>query len=203
MYDLKDERWIKNLKQMKEKEYDKKVVLTFDDGPSRNLPKILQILEEKDVQAMFFWQSRLLHRERPWKKVLRAGHTVGSHAVNHKNLTTLTKEDQYKQIHNSVKKIEQITNIKVNYFRPPFGQYNEDTLAILHEVKLIPIMWDISSYDWELKDKPNQIVCNVTSHIKDGSIILLHELKQTVQILPDLIDKIREQGYEFTILSSN
>jgi len=198
VYGLEDERWIKNCSQLKYSE--KKVVLTFDDGPSRNLIKILDILNEKNVRAIFFWQAKLLHKERPWKRVFDEGHLIGSHAYSHKNLAKLNKEHQYKQIKYSIDKIEEITNSKVQYFRPPFGQYNEDTIVILKDLDLLPVMWEITSFDWENKNTAETIVDNVVEHIIDGSVILLHELKQTVEILPQLIDGIRAKGFEFTLL---
>lgn len=198
MYGLTDERWIKNCNQIGTSK--KKVVLTFDDGPSRQLTNILDILKEKNVPAMFFWHSNLLFNERPWRRVFEEGHLIGSHAVNHKNLARLTKEQQYKQIKCSIDKIAGITNTKVRYFRPPFGQYNEDTISILHELDLVPIMWEITSFDWENKNTPENITNNVVEHVQDGSIILLHELKQTVTVLPQIIDGIREKGFEFKLL---
>ncbi|SDH48177.1 polysaccharide deacetylase family protein [Alteribacillus bidgolensis] len=198
MYDFKDERWIKNIEQLRQK--DNKVILTFDDGPSRKLEAILDVLKEKQVQAVFFWNSRLLYPQRPWQRVVQEGHKIGSHAHNHKNLTTLTKSEQYKQIKTSVEKIQEMTGLDVQWFRPPFGQYNEETMEILRELCLTPVMWEISSYDWENKSSPEVIVTNVVEHIQEGSIILLHELKQTLKVLPDLIDQIREKGFEFALL---
>jgi peptidoglycan/xylan/chitin deacetylase (PgdA/CDA1 family) len=198
VYDLKDDRWIKNSKQLRPTE--KKVILTFDDGPSRHLKTILDILKDKHVQAMFFWQSRILYKQRPWQRVLDEGHQIGAHTHNHKNLLKLKREQQYQQIKNNVDKIEEITRTKVQYFRPPFGQYNEDTLSILSDLGLLPIMWEISSYDWINKTTPEEIVCNVVRHVSEGSIILLHELEQTVKVLPEMIDEIRGRGYEFSLL---
>lgn len=194
MYDLKDPRWLKNANTKN------KVIITFDDGPSRYLPNILDILQEKNVQGVFFWQAKLLHQKRPWQRLLNEGHQLGSHSFQHKNLVRLSKEEQFKDINKSVQHIESITKTKVSFFRPPFGQYNEDTIAVLQELGLIPVMWDISSYDWIHKETPQKIVCNVVENITDGSIILLHELKQTVEVLPLLIDEIRRKGFEFSLL---
>ncbi|MFD2626153.1 polysaccharide deacetylase family protein [Salibacterium salarium] len=119
---------------------------------------------------------------------------------NHKLLTALTKR-QYKQIKNSVHHIEKITGTKVSFIRPPFGQYNETTMKILEEMVLIPVMWEISSFDWQYKMNPEMIIYNVVEHMKDGSIILLHELEQTRFVLPRLIDEIRNKGFEFSLLS--
>ncbi|WP_456279165.1 polysaccharide deacetylase family protein [Bacillus sp. AK128] len=198
MYDLGDKRWLTNLNQIKP--IGKKVMLTFDDGPGRHLPSILDVLQEKNVKALFFWHSRLLYNERPWKRVVEDGHKIGSHAANHKNLTTLSKERQYMNIKTSVDKLEQTIGQKVHYFRPPFGQYNEETMKIIEALNLTPVMWDITSYDWNHKTNPTCIKTNVIDYLKEGSIILLHELQQTAVVLPELIDEIRNKGFEFDVL---
>ncbi|UCZ54136.1 polysaccharide deacetylase family protein [Bacillus shivajii] len=198
MYDLKDHRWIKNVQQLRSS--DKSTVLTFDDGPGRYTNRILDILKAKQVPAMFFWQSKLFYTERPWKRVINEGHTIQSHAHNHKNLIQLSKEQQYDHIKKSITIIESITGKKVQYFRPPFGQYNEDTMLILDELNLQPVMWEICSYDWEHKNSPDQIITNVCDYARYGSIILLHELKQTVKVLPQLVDCLKKKGFRFTIL---
>jgi peptidoglycan/xylan/chitin deacetylase (PgdA/CDA1 family) len=191
----------KNEQVMTAKKGQKKsVVLTFDDGPGRVLPSLLDILLEEKVPATFFWQSRLLFPQRPWKRVLDEGHQIGTHSTKHVNLAKLSFNEQYADIAGSVEKLESITGKEITYFRPPFGQYNNDTLAVAETLNLVPIMWRISSMDWELKNNPEQIVDNVIQHLEDGAIILLHELPQTLEALPDLIRNIRASGYQFTSL---
>lgn len=179
---------------------EKSVVLSFDDGPSRVLPQILDILKEQNVQAMFFWQSRLLYPARPWQRVLDEGHILGTHSVKHRNLVQLSYEEQYKDIRNSAAAIEKITNTPLVYFRPPYGRFNSDTLKAAQALGLTTVMWRIASMDWELKNDPNQIVQYVIEHLEDGAIILLHELEQTAAILPQLITAIKQQGYGFSLL---
>lgn len=175
----------------------KSIVLTFDDGPSRVLPSILDVLKAENVPATFFWQSRLLHPERPWKRVLNEGHLIGTHTTKHLNLVNQPVEKQYKDIKNSVRKIELITGNKVTYFRPPFGQYNNDTIKAVNELNLTPILWRVASMDWELKENPEQIISNVVDNLEDGAIILLHELTQTLEVLPALLKAIKKKGYVF------
>ncbi|WP_186577675.1 polysaccharide deacetylase family protein [Aquibacillus kalidii] len=178
----------------------KSVVLTFDDGPSKVLPKILDILSQEKVPAVFFWQTKLLYEQRPWKRVLDEGHVIGTHTINHPNLQKLTYEQQYKQLASSKAKIEHITGQNVTYFRPPFGQYNNETIQAAKALQLTTVMWRIASIDWELKWNPHTIVDNVIENLEDGAIILLHELKQTVDVLPILIEKIRAKGYTFSLI---
>ncbi|WP_209121266.1 polysaccharide deacetylase family protein [Alkalihalobacillus sp. BA299] len=182
---------------MVKKEKVKTVVLTFDDGPSKVLLDILDVLWHQNVPAVFFWQSRLLYDQRPWQRVLDEGHDIGTHSRKHLNLTKLSYKEQFQDIASSKSKIEQITKHKIKYFRPPFGQFNEDTMAVAKTLGLTPVMWRISSMDWELKDNPQKIITNVLEHLEDGAIILLHELKQTLEALPELITEIKAKGFHF------
>lgn len=199
MYNFKDERVITNLNELV---HSKKrfVVLTFDDGPSKYLSEILAILAREEAVAMFFWQSRLLYDARPWRQTIEHGHLIGTHSHKHPNLVQLDYDQQKQELTTSKRVIEQIIKQPVRYFRPPFGQYNEHTIALAAKLDLITVMWEIASFDWILKDDPYQIVDNVINNIQDGSIILLHELEQTVQVLPTLIRRIKEEGYSLTTL---
>lgn len=199
MYDRIDHRVITHLQQLTDV-LQKSVVITFDDGPGRYLPGILDILKSESVPAVFFWQTRLLHPERPWKRLLAEGHRIGSHSCKHPDLRRMEFQEQYNELFYSKQKIENITGQAVRYFRPPFGQYDSCTLKALTALNMIPVMWSTASLDWELKDRPEQIVSNVVSHLEAGAIILLHELPQTLLILSELIQQIRSQGYTFTIL---
>lgn len=178
----------------------KTVVLTFDDGPGRVLPKILDILKKENVPAVFFWQSRLLYPKRPWRRVIEEGHQIGTHSSKHSNYINLTPHEQIQDLSSSKTKIESIIGQEVKLFRPPFGQFNEHTIAAAKQLGLSTIMWRISSMDWELKEKPEQIIANVIENLEEGAIILLHELTQTVEALPALIAEIRNKGYEFSLL---
>lgn len=178
----------------------KTVVLTFDDGPGRVLPEILDILKKENVPAVFFWQSRLLYPERPWKRVIEEGHQIGTHSSKHSNYVNLSPHEQIQDLSSSKTKIESIIGQEVKLFRPPFGQYNEHTIAAAKQLGLSTIMWRISAMDWELKEQPEQIIANVIENLEEGAIILLHELTQTVEALPALIAEIRNKGYEFSLL---
>ncbi|WP_282140787.1 polysaccharide deacetylase family protein [Cytobacillus oceanisediminis] len=178
----------------------KTVVLTFDDGPGRVLPEILDILKKENVPAVFFWQSRLLYPQRPWKRVIEEGHQIGTHSSKHSNYVNLSPHEQVQDLRSSKTKIESIIGQEVKLFRPPFGQYNEHTIAAAKQLGLSTIMWRISAMDWELGEQPEQIIANVIENLEEGAIILLHELTQTVEALPALIAEIRNKGYEFSLL---
>ncbi|MDT8861614.1 polysaccharide deacetylase family protein [Alkalihalobacillus sp. MEB130] len=196
VYNLEEENILTNVRNRNETG----IILTFDDGPSKYLNEFLDVLEEENVEAMFFWQTRLLHHKRPWNRVVANGHQIGAHTHRHPNLSLLRFDDQLHEIQTSKETIEQVTGKAVQYFRPPFGQYNEETLAITKQLQLETVMWDIASFDWELKQHPDQIVENIMNHVQEGSILLLHELEQTLIVLPILIQKLKASGYHFSTL---
>ncbi|WP_088102573.1 polysaccharide deacetylase family protein [Halalkalibacter urbisdiaboli] len=179
----------------------REVVLTFDDGPSRYLPEILDILLDEKVPAHFFWQTRLLHHKRPWQRVLEEGHRIGTHSHRHRNLKNASFETQYQDISKSKQLIERLTNTEVCWFRPPFGQYNEHTLEVCKQLNLIPVLWSVHSFDWENESQSNDIIRHVLKQLHDGAIILLHERKVTVDALSSLIKQMKEKGYQFKTLS--
>lgn len=198
MYDWKNKEIWTNLQNWKEKS-SKSLILTFDDGPSSVLIPILDVLKKHDIKAMFFWQSRLLHKKRPWKRVLDEGHILGGHSLRHRDLTRLSRDEQFHDIRSNKKHIEKLTGQKMKYFRPPFGQFNGDTLCVLKELEVIPFLWEVAGLDWEHKHNPQHIVHNIVNHVENGSVILLHELRQTVEILDDLLTELKLEGYEFVL----
>lgn len=177
----------------------KSLILTFDDGPSSVLVPILDILMKHEVKAMFFWQSRLLHKNRPWQRVLDDGHIIGGHSLRHRDLTRLSYKEQLHDITSNKRHIDQLTGKQMKYFRPPYGQFNEDTLDVLKELNVIPFLWEVAGLDWEHKENPVHIVHNILNYAEDGSVILLHELKQTVKILDELITELKTEGYSFEL----
>jgi peptidoglycan/xylan/chitin deacetylase (PgdA/CDA1 family) len=198
VYDWKNNKIWTN-KQNWDKQTSKSLILTFDDGPSSVLLPILDLLKKHEVKAMFFWQSRLLYKNRPWKRVLDEGHMIGGHSLRHRDLTRLNRDEQFHDISSNKKHIENLTGQNMKYFRPPFGQFNEDTLQVLKQLDVVPFLWEVAGLDWEHKHKPYHIVHNIVNHAKDGSVILLHELRQTVEILDVLLNELKYEGYEFVL----
>lgn len=198
MYDWENKEIWTNKREWDQRS-SKSLILTFDDGPSSVLVPILNILKKHEVKAMFFWQSRLLHKNRPWQRVLEDGHIIGGHSLRHRDLTRLSYMEQLHDITSNKRHIEQLTGQQMKYFRPPYGQFNEDTLEVLKELNVIPFLWEVAGLDWEHKENPVHIVHNILNHAEDGSVILLHELKQTVKILDELITELKAEGYSFEL----
>ena len=155
-------------------------------------------MNKEDVQGLFFWQSSLIESSNPvWESVLKDGHVIGSHAHSHPELPKLSIEEQRIELSQSKTILESVIGEKVNLFRPPFGLYNEDTVTLANELGLQIVLWQVASWDWMHEKDPDMILHNVETYTNPGDLILLHELQQTVHILPELIRRLKAKGYEF------
>ncbi len=180
----------------------KKVFLTFDAGyDNGNLVKILDILDEKDVEATFFITGDFLTRFSDLVvEIDNRGHIIGNHTWSHKNITSLSD----KEIEEEIKKVEdkfyELTNKKMSpYFRPPAGVFNKKSLMKVSSLEYNTIFWSIAYKDW-LNNESGSIensVNSVINNLHNGAIILLHTVSNdNVKALPIIIDKIKNNGYE-------
>lgn len=139
--------------------------------------------------------------------MVKEGHTVGNHTVNHlraskalnKSLDTFVND-----ITGLEKKFKDLTERDISPFmRPPEGGYSVRSLAIIQALGYRPVFWSFAYKDWDTKAQPapNYAKDFILGQVHDGSVMLIHAVSRTnVEILPDLIDKIREAGYEFGYL---
>lgn len=194
---------------------DKKIVLTFDDGPDPNYtPKILDILNDKGVKAAFFViGENSAQNPDILNRIVNEGHTLGNHTWSHPRTHNLDSSTLNSEITSTTNIIREVTNTTPRYFRTPFR--DTDTIYTLSDVNsieiinrngLIPSEYDVDSKDWETKDK-DQILERILTKIDTdgGSQILLHDggdynREATVDALPLLIDELRKRGYQIVSL---
>lgn len=183
---------------------DKRVALTFDDGPSLAMtPEYLKVLQEKGVHATFFLIGSQVER-RPGLAALIAddGNEIGNHTYSHLNLKKSSITDAVKDILKGQGIIARDSHQKLFLLRPPGGELNE---PVIHEIQKLGykiVLWNIDPQDWQKDATPKQITNNIMTNLRPGSIILLHEGKTpTLEALPQLIDDIKKQGYEIGTVS--
>jgi polysaccharide deacetylase family sporulation protein PdaB len=182
---------------------DKRIALTFDDGPDPHwTTQYLAVLKEKQVPATFFFIGNLIAKH---PQIVQAAiaddHEVGVHSHTHSKLTSL-KEAQIRQdLVDAAHTLYNVTQQTVVYFRPPYGATNSTVNNIAHGLGQTVVTWNVDPRDWATTDS-NQIVNQVLRQVQAGSIILLHEGKaQTLQALPTIIQRLRQEGYEFVTVS--
>lgn len=188
------------------------VALTFDDGPDPDFtPKILDILKEKNVLATFFLIGKKAEKYPALaQRIAEEGHIIGSHTYSHRSLVPLTAKATKFEIMQSQKAIEGAVGTRPTLFRPPRGVYSAYARQLLKDERYTMVLWDLTAMDWtELS--PASIVSNVVKKIKPGSIILLHDSgdlvkfkggdrRHTIDALPVIIDKLRDEGFEFVTM---
>jgi len=174
------------------------VALTFDDGPDPlHTPQVLRILEKHQATATFFLVgSRALANETLVKEIVKHGHTVGNHSLNHSVwFDFYTPAMMEKELKSTGEAIAAITGLKPLWFRPPFGVVNPMLSRAMKRCSLTAIGWSIRSFDTVSRHQ-DKALHKITRALKPGSVILLHDHTVfTAEKLDMLIHDIRKQGY--------
>jgi peptidoglycan/xylan/chitin deacetylase (PgdA/CDA1 family) len=190
---------------------DRKVVaLTFDDGPNPDAtPLILDTLAEKGVKATFFVLGS--HAER-WPELVRRisqeGHQLGNHGYFHRKLQFKSPFYVSRDIRLGIRAIKRAGAPAPRYFRAPHGFRSPWTTPIASSYGERTVGWSLGVWD---SDRPgvDEIVRRTLEGVSPGSIVLLHDgdgynpdgdRMQTAAALPYIIDRLKEQGYEFATL---
>ncbi|MZP41494.1 polysaccharide deacetylase family protein [Heliobacterium gestii] len=185
-----------------EKKY---VALTFDDGPDGvYTPQILSILHDKGVPATFFVVGKQANAyPEVLQRIAQEGHAIGNHSWDHRKLTRLSSDELTDQVRSTEDEIRRITGFKTTLFRTPYGSFDSNVINELKSLGYKVVEWSIYTRDLKGKNK-NQILSVVNKEVSPGSIILQHcratvpgQLNASVQALPEIIDQLRAQGYEF------
>ena len=179
---------------------DKKIALTFDDGPHPKVTKqILKTLEKYEAKATFFVVGQEV-KEHPeiLKAVYNAGHEIGNHTFNHEKLTALSTKEIKQQIQATDTLIKSTIGQRATVFRPPYGSYDK---TITDQLNVPNVLWTIDTLDWKHRD-PKKTVQAVKERAKNGSIILMHDIHQTTaDALDEVLATLQKQGYEFVTVS--
>ncbi len=177
------------------------VALTFDDGPTaRYTLAILDALKEHHASATFFvLGSRADDFPEILQRMVLEGNEIGNHTFSHKQLTTLSKERVEDEIIATQESIHNVTNMYPQTIRPPYGSKNETVMECAQGRKIVT--WTIDTQDWRYRDS-ERIVSEVVSQVKDGDIILMHDLyATTAEAAIILIPKLQEMGYQLVTVS--
>ncbi len=175
---------------------EKKIYLTFDDGPSEALTLwILETLKKYNAKATFFCVGDNVRKyPQSYNNILKENHSVGNHTFNHLN-GYKTKCSDY--INNFAKANKTIDS---NLFRPPYGRIKKSQAKEILKSKKI-IMWNVLSLDYNNKISPQECFENIKKHTTYGSIIVFHDNKKAETnmkyALKKTLDYYSKQNYTF------
>jgi len=182
----------------------KQVALTFDDGPHPEFTsQLLAVLEYYDVPATFFYVGVQAQKYPHWVKMThQAGHEIASQTYDHFRLPKLPREEKIYQIDEYQRLIEGLTGATPRFMRPPGGQVDPETEDLLAERGMVLGMWDVALNDTRDGKTKEQMLSMAKRNIRSGSVVLAHDgIQATVDMLPELIEYLRAQGYEFVTMS--
>jgi peptidoglycan-N-acetylglucosamine deacetylase len=181
------------------------VALTFDDGPGPYTSEIIRVLRRYHVPATFF----VIGRQVPLYRQVVAeeaddGFEVGDHTWSHPFLSVLPASVQRAQIVDGAAAARRAGAPAPRLFRPPYGSFSHTTLAILHALRMLVVLWSVDTSDY-LRPGVARIVYTALSGARSGSIVLMHDgggdRAETVDALPRIILGLRRRGYCLVTIS--
>ena len=131
------------------------------------------------------------------------GHIVGNHTVNHKSMPEISDEEIKKELMTLNQTLYEKFGYEMKYMRPPKGEFSERTLSITETLGFKTVMWSFAYVDWNEDSQPSkeEAMNKVVSNFHNGEIMLLHATSKTnSEIMGDIIDEARNNGYEFKSL---
>lgn len=172
------------------------VALTFDDGPRVSTTgRLLDELAVREVPATFFLLGhRIPGNEDLVRRMAREGHQIGIHTFDHVPVPGLSRQDFDLQVGGVRAQLRDILGDGEFWLRPPYGQTDDHTRAWADS----PIvLWSVDPEDWKDHDV-SRIVSAVTDQVKDGDIILLHDIyHSSVDAAVQIVDELLLRGFCF------
>lgn len=185
---------------------DKKVALTFDDGPGKYTTQLLDLLDKYNAKATFFVIGRHANNNpTAVRDMVYRGHEVANHSYNHliwqwQDSAAMCNEFEHNQAF-----LYGITGKYPSYYRPPGGEITAQAEQFLEGKGVKIIKWSIDTKDWRNTATVAQIEPMIYNSIKNGSIILLHDAPgsngATYGALVDILPRLTAAGYQFVTMS--
>ena len=192
------------------------IYLTFDCGYEhiatdengnkyRVTEKILDVLKEKNVKAVFFVTMYYV-KDQPdlVQRMIDEGHAVGNHTNNHPVMPTLTIDEMVYEIQSLHDYVKEKFGYEMNLFRFPTGEYSTRSLAVVQALGYKSVHWSFAYVDYETENQPDtqKALEKVTGSHHSGAIYLLHAISTTnASILGDAIDSFRAEGYSLELFA--
>ena len=185
-------------------ETDKKqIAISFDAAwGNDDTETLINILAQYNVPATFFVVGAWVDKYPESVKQLHdAGHRIENHSNTHPHMPQLSRAQMSNELIACNEKIANITGRTPKLFRPPYGDYDNNTIDSTAELSMYCTQWSVDSLDWKDSATPDSICHRVVSKVKNGSIVLFHnDADHTPAALPNILKTLKDQGYEFVFI---
>jgi peptidoglycan-N-acetylglucosamine deacetylase len=189
------------------------ILFSFDDGPDlRHTPRLLQILDDLDVKAVFFMTAERIAPDTPWgrrqaelaREVARRGHIIGNHTLDHSQLPLLDNVSVLEQLRTSEAIFERVFGSRPWLLRPPGGARSERVDGLVEGRGYTQVMWNLGSGDFQVRTA-EEVVATFEAVFERrreeqgerGGVILLHDIHEwSVEAVPLLVRSLRDRNCE-------
>lgn len=185
----------------------KKIFLTFDDGPVPGPTEfVLNELKKYNAQATFFCIGDNI-RKHPiiFEKVISAGHAIGNHTFNHLKGWNTSLEKYVENTALCESQIKSHQSQVVNFFRPPYGRITPKQIKVLKEKYQI-VMWDVLTHDYLKNISRKDVLKGSVKATRPGSIVVFHDSlkadRNLTFVLPRFLEHFSSAGYQFKSLGT-
>ncbi|MER6615595.1 polysaccharide deacetylase family protein [Streptomyces xantholiticus] len=175
------------------------IALTFDAGPGKDTPELLDILKKEKVHATFFLlgKNHVLKHPDVVRRLAAEGHEVANHTWTHQRLDKLDREGIREELGRTQDAIAEITGEKPRLMRPPQGRTDDEVKEVSKELGLSQVLWSATAKDYSTTDSA-LIEQRILDQAGRDGIILLHDIYDgTVPAVPGIISELKERGYTF------
>lgn len=188
-----------------DKNSEKTIALTFDDGPDPLYTnRLLDLLEKNNVKATFFLVARKAADNKDIvDRMKREGHGIGMHTMYHKSAWLSFPWETINEFRKGLDILKSL-GLHITYYRPPWGTFNAFTLKHALKNNLKIILWTVEAFDWRKNNSSANIENILLKRIKDKDIIVLHDSggakgapNNTLGALETTIPKLKVLGFNF------
>ncbi|WP_163409552.1 polysaccharide deacetylase family protein [Flavobacterium ajazii] len=179
-------------------ETEKKIVLTFDDGPGIYTLEVLNLLKKYNAKATFFCIGKNIETHPEiLQKVIEEGHLVGNHSYSHSKFFDFYDAKKItEELQKTDALLEKFTSKKINFFRPPYGVTTPSIGRALKITGHKTIGWNIRSLDGGTKNQ-ELILNRIKKRVSPGGIVLLHDTApHSVLVLEQFLQFLQQNNYQ-------
>lgn len=178
----------------------KKVVLTFDDGPTEFTPLFLDLLNKYQAKAVFFCIGKQIEQyPEILKRIKEEGHIIGNHTYTHTSKNCFASTTTFLEEITKTDEILRKFQIETTYFRPPYGITNPHIAKAIKKCGKKVIGWDIRSLDTIIKEE-TRLQSRVLSKLTNGNIILMHDTSErTYHLLEQVLKYLKENNFQASL----
>ena len=189
------------------------VALTFDDGPSRWTPAVLDALRDHDARGTFFvLGAAAAGQAEVLKRAVSEGHELGNHLFSHRDPAELDEDELERELRRTADEVHRAAGVRPRLVRPPYGGDRERVARVAERVGLGPtVLSSLDPEDWKAETS-TAIAGHVLSNVRPGSIVDLHDgvpatnrghptREPTVAALREMLPELARRRYRCVTVS--